>query len=104
MENDIIALIKQLTKKLKSNLTHKKDIAMEKKRDHIASNADKGGTVVIMATDNCIKETNWQISGKANYKELTEGTTLQHNRIQTKERFKNEKLLPKKTADNFKNK
>ena len=104
MENDIIALIKQLTKKLKSNLTHKKDIAMEKKRDHIASNADKGGIVVIMATDNCIKETNWQISGKANYKELTEGTTLQHNRIQTKERFKNEKLLPKKTADNLKNK
>ena len=77
---------------------------MEKKRDHIASNAGKGGTVFNMATDNCIKETSRQISDKANYKELTEVTTLQHNRIQTKERFKNEKLLPKKTADNFKNK
>ena len=104
MQNDIIALIKQPTRKLKSNLTHRKHIAMEKKRDHISNNADKGGTVVIVATDNCIKETNRQISDKANYKELTEGTTLQHNRIQTKERFKNEKLLPKKTADNFKNK
>ena len=75
---------------------------MEKKRDHIASNAGKGGTVFNMATDNCIKETSRQICDKANYKELTEDTTLQHNRIQTKERFKNEKLLPKKTSDNLK--
>ena len=51
VENDINALIKQSTKKLKSNLTNKEQIAMEE-LDFIITNADKGGAVIIMATDN----------------------------------------------------
>ena len=57
-----------------------------------------------MDTDSYIKETIRQLSDKASYKQLTQDPTLQHNRMvnETIERFKNEKLLPKKTADGLK--
>ena len=54
VENDINALMKEPTKKLKSNLTYKEHAAMEelaKRKDLIITNADKGGAVVIMDTD-----------------------------------------------------
>ena len=107
MENDINALMKEPTKKLKSNLTYKEHAAMEelaKRKDLIITNADKGGAVVIMDTDSYIKEANRQLSDKASYKQLTQDPTLQHNRMvnQTIERFKNEKLLPQKIADGLK--
>ena len=66
VENDINVLIKQSIKKLKSNLTNNEEIAMEE-LDFIITNADKGGAVIIMATDNYIKETYQQLSDKANY-------------------------------------
>ena len=107
MENDINALMKQLAKKLKSNVTYKEHTAMEelaKKKDLIITNADKGGAVVIMDTDSYIKESNWQLSDGASYKHITQDPILQCNRmvIQSIERFKNEKLLPQKTADDLK--
>ena len=107
MENDINALMKEPTKKLKSNLTYKEHTAMEelaKRKDFIITNADKGGAVVITDTDSYIKEANRQLSDKASYKQLTQDPTLQHNRMvnQTIERFKNEKLLPQKIADGLK--
>ena len=107
MENDINALMKQPTKKLKSNLTYKEHTAMEelaKRKDLIITDADNGGAVVIMDTDSYIKEANRQLSDKASYKQLTQDPTLQHNRMvnQTIERFKNEKLLPQKIADGLK--
>ena len=107
MENDINALMKETTKKLKSNLTYKEHAAMEelaKRKDLIITNADKGGAVVIMDTDSYIKEANRQLSDKASYKQLTQDPTLQHNRMvnQAIERFKNEKLLPHKIADGLK--
>ena len=125
VENDINALMKQPTKKIiKSNLTYKEYIAMEycqqkinltckehvpveelaKREELIITNAYKGGAVVIMDTDSCIEEANRQLSDKASQKQLTQDPTLQHNRMinQTIERFKNEKLLPKKTADGLK--
>ena len=45
-----------------------------------------------------------QLSHKTRYKQLIQGPTLQQNRMvnQTIERFKNEKLIPKKTADGLK--
>ena len=60
-----------------------------------------GSHLLILDTDSYIKETNRQLSGKAGYKKLTQNPTLQHNKMvnQTKERFKNEKLLPKETVD-----
>ena len=107
MENDINALTKQLAKKLKSNLTYKEHTAMEelaKKKDLIITNADKGGAVVIMDTDSYIKESNWQLSDRVSYKHITQDPILQCNRIviQSIESFKNEKLLPQKTADDLK--
>ena len=59
VENDINALMKQSTKKLKFNLTYKEHAAMEelaKRKDLIITNADKGGAVVIMDTDSYAKE------------------------------------------------
>ena len=107
VENDINALMKEPTKKLKSNLTYKEHTTMEelaKRKDLIITNTDKGGAVVIMDTDSYIKEANRQLSDKASYKQLTQDPTLQHNRMvnQTIERFKNEKLFPQKIADGLK--
>ena len=42
--------------------------------------ADKGRVVVIIDTDNSIKESDWQLYDKANYKQLNEDPTLQHIR------------------------
>ena len=77
---------------------------LEKRKDFIITNADKGGAVVIRETDSCIKEANGQLSDKASYKQLTQDSTLQHNRMvnQAIERFKNEILLPEKNADGLK--
>ena len=71
VENDINALMKKPTKKLKSNLTYKEHAAMEelaKRKDLIITNADKSGAVVTMDTDSYMKEANWQLSDKASYK------------------------------------
>ena len=82
MENDINALMKQPTKKLKSNLTYKEHVTMEelaKKKDLIITNADKVGAVVIMDTDSYIKEANRQLSVKASYKQLIQDPTFKHD-------------------------
>ena len=84
LENDITTLMKQPTKKLKSNLTYREHIAMEelaKKKDLIITDVDKGGTVVIMDTESYIREANRKLSEKVSYKQLTQDTTLQHNRM-----------------------
>ena len=99
--------MREVIVKLKSNLTHKECIAIEelaKRKDLIINKADKCGVVVIMDTDNSIKESDRQLYDKANYKQLTEDPTLQHNRMinLTIERFKNENLLPEKAADGLK--
>ena len=101
VENDITALIKQLAKKLKSNLTYREHTAMEelaKKKDLIITDVDKGGTVVIMDTESYIREANRKLSEKVSSNQLTQDTPLQHNRMvnQTIETFKNEKLFLQK--------
>ena len=79
-------------------------VELAKRKDLIITNADKGGAAVIIDTDRYNKETNWQLSDKAIYKQLTQVPTLQHNIMvnQTIERFKNEKLLPRKITDGLK--
>ena len=69
-----------------------------KRKNPIITNDAKGGTVVIMETDIYMKKANQQLSDKASYKQLSQESTLQHNRMvkQAIERLKNEKLLPKK--------
>ena len=61
VENDIMALMKQPTKKRKSNLTYKEHAVMEelaKGKELIITNADKGGAVVITGTGSYFKEAN----------------------------------------------
>ena len=63
--------MKQQTKKI--NLTYREHTAVEElanRKGLIITNADKGGAVVIMYRDNCIKEANRQLSDKASYKQL----------------------------------
>ena len=57
-----------------------------------------------MDTNSYIEEANQQLSVKTSHKQLTQDPILQHDRManQTVERFKNEKLLPKKTVDGLK--
>ena len=88
-----MALMKQPTKKRKSNLTYKEHAVMEelaKGKELIINNANKGGTVVIMDTGSYFKEANRQLPIKPSYKQLTQDRTYQHNRMvkQTIETFK----------------
>ena len=78
---------------------------LAKTKNLVLTKADISGAVVIIEPDSYIKEANHrQLSDKASNKQLTQDPTLQQNRMvnQTIERFKNEKLLPKKTADGLK--
>ena len=79
---------------------------MEKlaKRKDITTNADKGGTALIMDVEKYINEANRQLSDKRNYKKLQEDPTLQHNNLVNDiiDRFKKENLLFKKLADGLK--
>ena len=77
---------------------------MQKRKDIIISNADKGGAVVIMDVEKYIKEANRQLSNKRNYKKLQEDPTLQHSDLakDTIDRFKKENLLSKKLAAGLK--
>ena len=47
-----------------------------KRKDLIITNADKGWAVIIMDTNNYIKEANRQLYDKASYKRLTQKPTL----------------------------
>ena len=71
---------------------------LAKRRDIIITTTDKGGAVVILDTENYIKEVNCQLSNKKNYKTLRTDPTLQHNKMvnDTLDRFKNENILSKK--------
>ena len=77
---------------------------MQKRKDIIISNADKGGAVVIMDVEKYIKEANRQLSNKHKYKKLQEDPTLQHSNLvkDTIDRFKKENLLSKKLAAGLK--
>ena len=57
-----------------------------------------------MDTENHIKEANRQLSDRNNYKTFQTDPNLQHNKMvnDTLDRFKNENLLSKKTAEGLK--
>ena len=77
---------------------------LSKRRDIIIAIADKGGVVVIMDTENYIKEANRQLFDKNNYKTLQINPILQHNKMvnDTIDRYKNENLLSEKIAEGLK--
>ena len=60
------------------------------KRKDIITNADKGGTVVIMDVEKYINKANCQLSDKRNYKNLQKDPKLQHSNLvnDTIDRFK----------------
>ena len=72
--------------------------------DIIITTEDKGGAVVIMETENYIKEANRQLADKSNYKTRQTDPTLQHNKMvnDTLDQFKNENLLSIKTTEGLK--
>ena len=101
VQHDINELKIKKVKSPKSNLSNGEKEAMKhlaKRKDIIITTADKGGAVVIMDTENYIKEANYQLSDKNNYKTLQTDPTLQHSKIEndTLDRFKNENLPSKK--------
>ena len=49
---------------------------LAKRKDIIITTTDKGGAVVILDTENHIKEANRQLSGKNNYNTLQTDPTL----------------------------
>ena len=73
VQND---LNKEKTKKVKNpklNLSKGQQKSMEeltKRKDIIITNAGKGGAVVLMDVEECIKEANCLLSGKCSYKTL----------------------------------
>ena len=77
---------------------------LARRRNIIIITAQKGGAVVILETENYIKEANRHLSDKNIYNTLQTDPTLQHNKIvnDTLDRFKNENLLSKKTAEGLK--
>ena len=54
---------------------------LAKRRDIIVTTADKGSAVVILDTENYIKEANPQLSDKNNRKRLQTDPTLQQNKM-----------------------
>ena len=72
--------------------------------DIIITTEDKGGAVVIMETENDIKEANRQLADKSNYKTRQTDPALQHNKMvnDTLDQFKNENLLSIKTTEGLK--
>ena len=75
-----------------------------KAKDIIITNADKDGAVPIMYAENYVKEAKRQLSDKNSYKILLTNPNLQHCKMvnDTLDRFKNENLLSKKTAEGLK--
>ena len=107
VEHDINEIKTKKVKIPKLNLSNGEQEAMKhlsKRRDIIITTTDKGVAVVIMDTEDYIKEANRQLSDESNYKTLLTNPTLQHNKMvnDTLDRFKNESLLSKKTAEGLK--
>ena len=107
IQHEINGIKTKKVKISKSKLSNGEQEAMKhlaKLKDINISTADKGGTVVIMDTENYIKEVNAQLSDKINYKMLQKDPTLKHNEKvnDTLYRFQNENPLFKKTAEGLK--
>ena len=102
-EHDIIEIKIKKVKDSSYNLSNGKQETMKhfvKRRDIIMTTADKDDVVVVLDTENCIKEAYLQLSDKNDYKTLQTDPTLQDNKMvnDVLHRFENENLLSKKVA------
>ena len=80
------------TKRPKDNFTKGEQKVLEelsKRGDIIVTNADKGGTIVIIDIEKYISEAQRQLNDENNYKKLQTDPTSQHNKLvnDTVERF-----------------
>lgn len=75
-----------------------------KRMEVIITTEDKGSAVVVLDTENYIKEANSQLFDKINYKTLQTDRALQHDKLgnDTLDQFKNKKILSKTTAEELK--
>ena len=90
-----------------NNLSKDERIAMKELSDHtdiIITKADKGGAVVFMDVKNYINEAHRQLNNKDHYKILNKDPTTTNTKLvnDTIQRFKKEKLLGEKIADDLK--
>ena len=90
-----------------NNLSKDERIAMKELSDHtdiIITKADKGGAVVFMDVKNYINEAHRQLNNKDHYKILNKDPTTTNAKLvnDTIQRFKKEKLLGEKIADDLK--
>ena len=90
-----------------NNLSKDERIAMKELSDHtdiIITKADKGGAVVFMDIKNYINEAHRQLNNKDHYKILNKDPTTTNAKLvnDTIQRFKKEKLLGEKIADDLK--
>ena len=85
-------------RKIRPNLSKDEKVALKdllKQDDIIITNADKGGTVVIMDVNDYIREAKQQLNGSKNYKVLVKDPTITNNDLvnQTIDRFTKEQLI-----------
>ena len=75
-----------------------------KRMEVIITTEDKGSAVVVLDTENYIKEANSQLFDKINYKTLQTDRALQYDKLgnDTLDQFKNKKILSKTTAEELK--
>ena len=70
----------------------------------LITNADNGGAAVILETKDYINEANRQLNVTSSYKKLPDDPTVTHNKLinDSIDRFKQEQLMPKETAETLK--
>ena len=66
----------------------------------LITNADKGRAAAILETKDYINEANRQLNVTSSYKKLPNDPTVTHN--DSIDRFKQEQLMPKETAETLK--
>ena len=77
---------------------------LSERTDVLITNADKGGAAVIWETKAYINEANRQLNVTSSYKKLLNDPTVTHNKLinDAIDRFKQEQLTPKETAETLK--
>ena len=95
-------------RKIRLNLSKDEKVALKdlsKRDDIIITNADKGGGVVIMDVNDYNREAKCQLNDSKNHKVLAKDPTATNNDLvnQTIDRFTEEQLINKNSANGLKN-
>ena len=104
VNKDAESVITGKPKNAKSNVYKGERGALNKlseRTDVLTTNTDKGGAVVMQETKDYIIEANRQLNVTFSYKKLPNDAIVTHNKLiyDTIDRFKEEQLIPKETAE-----